>query len=161
MKSSIRIAALFALLLPSAAVAQGSQGVGSISKPTAPTAVQLGGKDPGGLLRLLETDASGRLKVANAGVAENAMLATANVKAAPATLFGGTYIFNQSCTGYNGGTLALRYQGADGVTMVTLLGKVASDTSGGTMITLGANSVVDVSLPTGSTACNASIVRVP
>lgn len=159
MKSSVRIVALFALLLPSSIAAQGSQGVGSLSKPTAPTAVQLGGKDPGGLLRLLEIDASGRLKTA--GVAENAMLATANVKAAPVTLFGGTYIFNQSCTGYNGGTLALRYQGAGGVTMVTLLGKVASDTSGGTMITLGSNSVVDVSLPTGSTACNASIVRVP
>ena len=96
-----------------------------------------------------------------AGKQESLALATANSAASLLTVYGGTYVFNQSCANYNGGVLALRYRGADGATMVTLLSKVASDTSGGTMITLGSNSRVDVLLPSGSTACNASVVRVP
>ena len=69
--------------------------------------------------------------------------------AAPAasSSLGGLYILNQSCGGY--GSLTLRYLAADGVTMLPLLTRTASDTGGGTNIYLGAGAVVDISLAQG------------
>lgn len=88
-------------------------------------------------------------------------LATANAAASAATVYGGTYIFNQTCTSYNSGLLTLRYRGPDGATMLSLVSKSAADSSGGTQVALAASTVVDVTLPSGSTGCAANIAKVP
>lgn len=77
------------------------------------------------------------------------------------TAYGGTYILNQGCAAYNGGSLALRYRGPDGITMLTLATKAASDTAGGTLVSLGSNALIDVALPAGASGCNVSLARVP
>lgn len=93
---------------------------------------------------------------------ESVMLATANSAAAAQAVYGGHYSFGQSCASYNGGTLALRYRGPDGVAMPTLVAKTASDGNGGaTLVTLGSNAIVDVTLPGGSVDCVATLARVP
>lgn len=95
------------------------------------------------------------------GKQEYFALATGNVAAAAQTAFGGAYVFSQTCAGYNGGSLVMRYRGPDGVTMLSLVSKTASDSAGGTLITLGAGAVVDVSLPNGASGCSATLARVP
>ncbi|WP_294278299.1 hypothetical protein [uncultured Sphingomonas sp.] len=93
---------------------------------------------------------------------ENLTLAVANSAAPAQTVYGGTYIFGQACGSYNGGTLALRYRGPDGVTMLTLLTRGSSDAAGGAAsVTLGSQAIIDVVLPTGSTECVATLARVP
>ncbi len=93
---------------------------------------------------------------------ENLTLAVANSAAPAQTVYGGTYIFGQACGSYNGGSLALRYRGPDGVTMLTLLTRGNSDAAGGaTSVTLGSQAIVDVVLPSGSTECVATLARVP
>lgn len=88
-------------------------------------------------------------------------LATANTASAPATVYGGDYIWSQSCTGYNSGTRALQVLGPDGSTYQTLVSKTASDTTGGTGLALGGGAVVRDSLPSGSTGCVSTLTRVP
>jgi hypothetical protein len=92
---------------------------------------------------------------------ENIAMATANSVAAPASVYGGSYIFSQSCAAYDGGNLTLRYRGPDGVTMMAMMSKTVADTDGGTLVTLGSNASVDVLLPSGATGCNATLSRVP
>ncbi len=93
-----------------------------------------------------------------AGRAEAFRLATANVPSSAATLFGGNYVFTQGCSTY--GTVTLRYLGPDGVTMVTTLTRNAADSGGGTMVTVGASAIVDVTLA-GTTGCNVTLARIP
>ncbi|WP_341210664.1 hypothetical protein [Sphingomonas paucimobilis] len=88
---------------------------------------------------------------------ESVLLASGNVAVPAGTLYGGNYILNQTCSGY--GTVALRYQAADGVTMVSLLTKSVADTSG-TVLQFGSSAVVDVLL-TGTTGCNVTLSRIP
>mgnify|MGYP001167736498 FL=1 len=88
-------------------------------------------------------------------------LVTANAPAAPATVYGGIYALSQSCASYNGGALVLRYRGPDGATMLALHSLNTSDTGGGTLVSLGSGAVVDIALPSGSSACNAILARVP
>lgn len=95
------------------------------------------------------------------GHQEAAQIVSANVARAPQTVYGGIYTLMQSCASYAGGMLTLRYRGPDGVTMMPLLSRTETDTGGGTLITLGSNAVVDVTLPTGATGCNAMLARVP
>ena len=90
--------------------------------------------------------------------AERLVLVGNNVAVAPVTALGGLYVLNQSCNGY--GTVTLRYLGADGITMLPLLTRTASDTGGGTNIYLGAGAVVDINL-SGTSGCNANLARVP
>lgn len=85
-------------------------------------------------------------------------LASANVAASAVTVYGGDYVLTQSCTGY--GSVALRYRGPDGATMLTLITKAATDSSGGTSVRFKSKDVVDVAL-TGTTACNVHLGRVP
>ncbi|MEJ8630437.1 hypothetical protein P0F65_12375 [Sphingomonas sp. I4] len=61
-----------------------------------------------------------------AGKQESLVLAAANSAAAPQVVYGGAYVFGQACGSYNGGTLALRYRGPDGVAMLTLLTRGAA-----------------------------------
>jgi hypothetical protein len=96
-----------------------------------------------------------------AGKQESVSLAAANTAASPATVYGGSYVFSQACTGYNSGSLVLQYLGPDGASWITMSSKTASDSSGGTLISLGSSAVVRVTLPSGSTACNATLARVP
>lgn len=90
--------------------------------------------------------------------AETFRLAVANVSSPAATLVGGNYVLTQTCSAY--GTLTLRYLGPDGTTMTALVLKTASDSSGGTLASLGANAIVDVALA-GTTGCNATLSRIP
>lgn len=88
-------------------------------------------------------------------------LASANAAGAAVSLFGGSYALSQICTNYNSGLLTLRYRAADGVSFVGLVSRGAADSGGGTLVSLGTNSVVDVTLPAGSTGCYATLSRVP
>lgn len=92
---------------------------------------------------------------------ESVALASANTAAGLSTVYGGSYIASQTCTSYNSGTLTIRYRGPDGATMLTLLSKTASDATGGTLVSLGSNAVVDATLPAGSNGCNVTLARVP
>ncbi|MEG3092119.1 hypothetical protein [Sphingomonas sp. PB1R3] len=97
-----------------------------------------------------------------AGKQESLVLAAANSAAAAQVVYGGAYVFGQACGSYNGGTLALRYRGPDGVAMLTLLTRGSSDAAGGAaLVTLGSHAIVDVVLPTGATECAATLARVP
>jgi hypothetical protein len=71
--------------------------------------------------------------------------------------YGGTYILSQVCTAY--GTLALQARAVDG-NFQTLSSKTSADTTGGTSVTIAANTNVRVNL-SGTTGCNASLTRVP
>lgn len=110
------------------------------------------------------TDVDGSTKVASpatplpvAGRQESVALVTANTAIAPVTLYGGTYILTQACTGY--GSVALRYRSPDG-TMLILATKVVGDTGGGTVFQFGTSQVVDVLL-TGTTGCTVTLSRIP
>lgn len=92
------------------------------------------------------------------GVSEAFNLVAANVPGAQATVSGGHYVVSQSCSAY--GTLTLRYRGPDGSTMLPLLSRTTGDSGGGTLLSLAAGTVIDAAV-TGTTACNASLVRVP
>lgn len=92
---------------------------------------------------------------------ESFTLAAANTASPATSVYGGAYVISQTCTSYNAGALTVRYRGPDGVTMLTLMSKTASDTTGGTLVSLGSNSIVDVALPSGSTGCAATLARVP
>jgi len=107
------------------------------------------------------TAVTGSTPLPISGKQESFALATANSASAAATVYGGAYIFNQSCTTYNSGSLTFRYRGPDGVTLMTLVSKSATDSGGGTLVSLGSSTVVDVTLPSGSTGCNATLSRVP
>lgn len=89
---------------------------------------------------------------------ESYVLVSANASTGPATLYGGTYVVTQGCAGY--GTVTLRYRGPDGATMLPLLSRTASDSSGGTVVALGSNAMVDATL-VGTTGCNVQIARLP
>lgn len=91
------------------------------------------------------------------GRQETAVLATGNTAGPATTLYGGTYILTQACTGY--GSVALRYRAPDG-TMLTLATKIVGDTGGGTTLQFGASQIVDVLL-TGTTGCNVILSRIP
>jgi hypothetical protein len=93
-----------------------------------------------------------------AGVTETFNLVAANVPGAQATVFGGQYVVSQACATY--GALTIRYRGPDGSTMVTLFSRSAPDSGGGTLISLAAGTVIDATT-SGTTACNASLARVP
>lgn len=92
------------------------------------------------------------------GFADSFGLAAANVPASAVTVAGGRYVVSQVCSAY--GTLTVRYRGPDGATMLTLLSKTAADSGGGTLITLAAGAVIDATV-SGTTGCNATLVRVP
>jgi len=92
------------------------------------------------------------------GFADAFGLVAANVPASAVTVAGGRYVVSQLCSAY--GTLTVRYRGPDGATMLTLLSKTAADSGGGTLITLAAGAVIDGTV-SGTTACNATLVRVP
>ena len=89
---------------------------------------------------------------------ESVTLIAANTPASAATVYGGNYAFSQTCSAY--GTLTLRYRGPDGATMLTLVSKTASDSTGATLVQLGSNAVVDATV-SGTTGCNATLSRVP
>lgn len=96
---------------------------------------------------------------ANGGaVRESFALATANVPSAAATVFGGNYIFSQTCTTY--GTITLQVRKADGTTYKTVISKTADDAGADTGLSLGSFAVVRVTV-TGTTGCNALLARVP
>ncbi|WP_420143851.1 hypothetical protein [Sphingobium sp.] len=93
-----------------------------------------------------------------AGLQEKFALVTANNPAAATMLYGGDYIFAQSCSAY--GTVALEVRGPDGVTFQPIVSRTASDSSGGTGVALGAQAVVRATVA-GTTACNVTLSRVP
>lgn len=103
--------------------------------------------------------ANGTMLVDKTGVAldTSVPLAAANTALPAVPLSGGTYVLTQLCTAY--GSVALRYRAPDGVTMVTLLTRVAPDAAG-TVVQFGSGAIVDVLL-TGATGCNATLSRIP
>jgi len=96
--------------------------------------------------------------VTSGGVQEVIQLVTANVASAAQTVYGGNYIFSQTCTTY--GTDALQVRGPDGATYQTVISLAASDTTGGTAVSLGSSALVKA-VVTGTTGCNATLSRVP
>lgn len=98
------------------------------------------------------------IPIFDANAQETKALVTANVASSSVQVFGGDYIFAQTCTSY--GTLTLAVLGPDGVTYQTLLSKTATDTTGGTGLALGSAAVVKATI-TGTTGCNVLLSRVP
>lgn len=94
-------------------------------------------------------------------VQESYQLIAANAVSPAKKVFGGSYVFSQTCTNYNSGSLTLRVVGPDGSTLQTVITKTASDSTGGTAISLGNNVTVSATLPSGGTGCNALLTRVP
>lgn len=92
------------------------------------------------------------------GFQESLALVAGNTAAGSVKVYGGDYVFAQTCSAY--GTVALQVRGPDGATMQTVLSKAAADTAGGTGVALGSGSWVQVAL-TGTTGCNATLARVP
>jgi hypothetical protein len=92
------------------------------------------------------------------GKQESFALATANASAAAVPVYGGDYVFAQSCSAY--GSVSLRVRGVDGATMIPILTKTSVDTTGGTGVALGTNAVIDVTL-SGTTGCEVTLSRVP
>ncbi|MDB5702011.1 MAG: hypothetical protein JWL66_2210 [Sphingomonadales bacterium] len=92
---------------------------------------------------------------------ESLTLVAANTPSVATAVSGGNYVVSQMCTSYNAGSLAVRYRGPDGATMLPMLTKTASDTTGGMLIALSGNAVVDAVLPLGSVGCNVTLARVP
>ncbi|KEQ54248.1 hypothetical protein [Sphingobium chlorophenolicum] len=138
------------LLLPSwPAMAQKVEAPGGYAPLSAPCSVQTDG-----ICRPLSADAP--LPVAPPQ--ERLVLVSGNEAAAARTVLGGRYILSQSCGAY--GTLALRYRGADGATMLPLVTKGASDATTGTSVYLANAAVVDAAI-SGTTGCNAILSRVP
>ena len=148
-KTAGAIGVLLSLAAGPAAVAQQVAAPAGYAPLTAPCTTQ-----PDGRCAVL----SGDTPMPVATRAERLVLVGNNVAAAPVTALGGLYVLNQSCNGY--GTVTLRYLGADGITMLPLLTRTASDTGGGTNIYLGAGTVVDINL-SGTSGCNANLARVP
>lgn len=85
-------------------------------------------------------------------------LVTNNTASPAVALWGGNYVLAQSCTTY--GSVALRYRGPDGTTMIALVTKTAADTGGGTFVAFGTNAIVDVGL-SGTAGCNVTLARIP
>lgn len=102
--------------------------------------------------------ATNPVPVATNGKQESYNLIDANSVAPAQTVYGGSYVFSQSCSGY--GTVTLRYRGPDGATMQVLVTKTATDAAGGTLVSLASYVVVDATV-SGTTGCNATIARVP
>lgn len=149
-----------AMLLALPMTAAGQAKIRVLGNPA--TTVPLSGVGYGGVgADAIAVDAAHPLPVATNGRQESYSLAAGNTSSATQTIYGGGYVFSQSCTSYGGGGLTLRYRGPDGATMMTLLTKTASDSAGGTLVSLASNAVVDVALPSGSTGCNATLARVP
>lgn len=115
---------------------------------------------PGGATALVDKDGK-QIDLINplpvSGRQETAALATGNIAAPAATLYGGTYILTQACTAY--GSVALRYRAPDGV-MVPLATKIVPDSGGGSVFQFGTSQIVDVLL-TGTTGCNVILSRIP
>lgn len=90
--------------------------------------------------------------------AEKYQLVSANVAAADQQVFGGNYVFTQTCSAY--GTVTMLVRGPDGATFMQVAAYTTADTTSGHAFGLGSGSVVRVTLA-GTTACNASLLRVP
>jgi hypothetical protein len=91
------------------------------------------------------------------GKQESFALVTNNVASGAVTVTGGDYVLSQVCSGY--GTLVLQGLDASGA-YENLISKTATDSVGGTGVTLAGNAVVRVLL-TGTTGCVATLTRVP
>lgn len=86
------------------------------------------------------------------------MLITASATTGPQTLFGGRYVFSQSCLNYNGQGLSLRYRGPDGTAMLTAATKTSADAA---LVEVPAGAIVDATVPSAAIGCNASLSRIP
>ncbi|WP_153006114.1 hypothetical protein [Sphingomonas sanguinis] len=152
MKSCLVAGAMALACLPNAATSQAK---------LPPVKDWAGNTVPGSASSILDKDGT-PIDILNplpvAGRQEAVTLATANVAAPAAKVYGGTYVFNQGCGAY--GSVALRYRAADGATMITLVTKTSADSAGGTLLSLGTNTIVDVAL-SGTTGCNVTLARIP
>lgn len=146
---------------------------GATASPIADLAATV---DPSGNQQPLQSDAAKNLKVLAQCVTysggtlgsgnlipcgspqEGFQLAIGNVASAAATVFGGDYILDQSCSAY--GTLLLQRLGPDGTTWITSATKTAADGASPTGITIGSRAQVRVTL-SGTTGCAATLTRVP
>lgn len=152
MKSCLVAGAMALAGLSSVAMAQGLPKITPPSTFIPPAGVAFNATDGSSLIASPSTP----LPVAARG--EAFQLVTANVPIAPVTLAGGNYVLTQLCASY--GTVALRYRGPDGATMIQLVSKTAADSGGGTVLAFGTNAIVDVAL-SGTTGCNVTLARIP
>lgn len=86
-----------------------------------------------------------------------ALLASGNTAMAAQTVYGGDYLFGQSCTAY--GTIALQVLAADGASFQTIVTRNAADPAP-VGVALGSNAIVRVDL-SGTNGCAANLSRVP
>lgn len=150
LKFSTALLALFmAIPFANAQSAVSARAPANFAPITAPCAVQ-----PDGSCAAVST----ALPLPTQAKQESVTLIAANTPAAVQTVYGGNYAFSQTCSAY--GTVVLRYRGPDGATMLTLVSKTASDSTGATLVQLGSNAVVDATV-SGTTGCNATLSRVP
>lgn len=102
-------------------------------------------------LAAIATPAEGQVQEAFA-------LATANASTGPTSVFGGTYILNQTCASY--GTVTFQALGPDGAAFQTVASYTASTSTGGVVVQLGSRQVVQVVL-SGTSGCAVKLARVP
>lgn len=151
-----RLAALAGLLLCSPAAAQIAVPGGAM--PGSPAVVPV----PGAGGKVVKAPAVVTIGPdglsAPIGKQEAFPLIAANVPSAPATVFGGNYILEQTCTAY--GTVTIQRLGPDGTTYLTIASYTASDTMGGHALAFGSLAKVRMTV-SGTTGCNALLARVP
>lgn len=88
---------------------------------------------------------------------EMVMLASTNVAAAAQAVYGGDYLFTQTCTGY--GSIALQVLGPDGSSFLTLMTRTSADPAP-VGVAIGSNAILRVDL-TSTSGCAANLSRVP
>lgn len=88
---------------------------------------------------------------------EMVMLASTNVAAVAQPVYGGDYLFTQTCTGY--GSVALQVLGPDGSSFLTLLTRTGADPAP-VGIAIGSNAILRLDLA-GTSGCAANLSRVP
>ena len=98
------------------------------------------------------------LPVQPVGRTDAVQLIAASASTGAQTLLGGRYAFAQACLNYNGQSVSLRYQGPDGIAMLTAATKSSADTS---LVEVPAGAVVDAIVPSAAIGFNASITRIP
>lgn len=87
---------------------------------------------------------------------ESFQLIAANTPAAARTIYGGTYVFAQTCSSY--GTVTLRGRGPDGTMYAIADG--ARTAAGSALYTFGSGAEVDATVA-GTAGCVATLSRVP
>lgn len=149
-----RVGVLIAAMLvaPSAILAQTTKPIAAPGALTPQTAIAFGA------IGEKATPVTPATPLPVGGVREAFQLADRNTAAASVKLYGGDYVFSQTCSAY--GSVKLEVKGPDGTTWLAMTTRTTADTTSGSGFAFGSGAEVRVSL-SGTTGCFASLSRVP